>query len=64
MRLYYKMKQILLQNVTAILLQNAIKVYHKMRQVVLLQNASVLLQIVTVITKCDAYYKMLWYKRQ
>ena len=30
----------------------------------LLQNASVLLQIVTVITKCDTYYKMLWYKRQ
>ena len=29
---YYKMRQILLQNVTAILLQNATKVYYKMRQ--------------------------------
>ena len=33
MALYYKMRQILLQNVKAILLQDATKVYYKMRQV-------------------------------
>ena len=33
MALYYKMRQILLQNTTAILLQNATKVYYKMRHV-------------------------------
>ena len=32
MTVYYKMWQMLLQNVTAILLQNAIEVYHKMCQ--------------------------------
>ena len=42
MTLYYKMRQILLQNATAILLQNA---------TVLLQNAA-------IITKCDVYYKL------
>ena len=30
--LYYKMRQMLLQNATTILLQNATKVYYKMRQ--------------------------------
>ena len=39
MALYYKMRQILLQNVTAILLQNATEVYYKMRR--LLQIATV-----------------------
>ena len=29
---YYKMRQVLLQNATAILLQNATEVYYKMRQ--------------------------------
>ena len=55
----------LLQNSTAILLQNATKVYYKMRQVFFSQNATVLLQNATVITngdyfitKCDSYYKM------
>ena len=43
MTVYYKMQQVLLQNVTAILLQNAIEVYYKMRQ--LLQIATILLQI-------------------
>ena len=64
MTVYYKMGQILLQNATAILLQNATKVYYKMRQVFLLQNATVLLQNAIVvtncdnfITKCDVYYK-------
>ena len=32
MRLYYKMQQTLLQNVTAALSQNATKVYYKTRQ--------------------------------
>ena len=36
---------------TAILLQNETEAYYKMRQVFFLQNA-------TVITKCDAYYKL------
>ena len=39
------MRQILLQNATAILLQNTTEVYYKMRQ--LLQNA-------TLITNCDS----------
>ena len=43
-KVYYKMRQVILQNATAILVENAIKVYHKMRQVFLLQNATVLLQ--------------------
>ena len=34
MALYYKMRQILLQNATAVLLQNATKVYYKMCQVI------------------------------
>ena len=33
MTLYYKLRQILLQNARAILLQNATKIYYKMRQV-------------------------------
>ena len=53
MTLYYKMRQILLQNATAILLQNASgsllqilrQFYYKMRQS--LQNA-------TFITNCDS----------
>ena len=59
------MRQTLLQNGTAILLQNATKVYYKMRQLFLSQNATVLLQKATVTTKhnnfiakCDIYYKM------
>ena len=69
------MRQILLENATAILLQNATKAYYKIRhQVVyynmlqfcyklrqLLQNALILLQNVTVISNYDVYYKMLWY---
>ena len=47
MTLYYKMRQILLQDATAILLQNVTEVYYKMRQVFyykmrcLLQTATV-----------------------
>ena len=42
MTLYYKMRQILLQNATAILLQ----------------NATVITNCDDFITKCDSYYKM------
>ena len=34
MTVYYKMRQILLQNAPVILLQNATEVYYKMRQVI------------------------------
>ena len=56
------------------LVQNATEVYYKMRQVFyykmrqfyykmqqLLQIAMILLQNATVITKCDAYYKLQQY---
>ena len=59
MTVYYKMRQILLQNATSILLQNAIEFYHKMRQ--LLQIATILLQNETVIKKCHDYYKLQQY---
>ena len=65
MTVYYKMRQILLQNATAILLQNAAKVYYKMCQIFyykmrqfyykmrqLLQIATILLQNATFITNC------------
>ena len=45
------MQLILLQNVTAILLQNVIEVYYKMRQVFIAKRDS-------FITKCDSYYKL------
>ena len=54
----------LLQNVTAILLQNATENYYKMTQFFyykmqeLIQNAAILLQHVTVITKSDVCYKL------
>ena len=75
MTVYYKMRQILLQNVTAILLQNATEscckmhqvfcykirqVYYKMRQ--LLQIVTTLWQNATIITKCDVYYNLRQYK--
>ena len=59
------MRQILLQDATAILLQNATKVYYKMRQVFItkcdsffLQNATVITNYDDFITKCDSFYKM------
>ena len=58
---YYKMRQILLQYTTAILLQNGTEVYFKMRQ--LLQIATILLQNAAVITKCDVYYKLRQYRQ-
>ena len=53
MTMYYKMRQMLLENTTAILLQNAAEVYYKMRP--LLENATILLQKATVITKCGSF---------
>ena len=64
------MRQILLRNAIALLLQNAVKMYFKMLQISyyktrqfyyklrqLLQNVSILLQNATVITKCDVTTK-------
>ena len=58
MKVYYKMRQILLQHATVFLLQNATEIYQKNRQFYnkirqLLQNVTILLQNATVITKCD-----------
>ena len=47
---YYKIQQMLYQNATAILLQNATEVYYK-RVSFLLQNIAVLLQIATTLYK-------------
>ena len=71
MTVYYKMRQILLQNTKAILLQKATEVYNKMGQVFyykmwqfyykywqLLQIATILSQNATVITRCDVHYKL------
>ena len=71
---YCKMRQILLQNGTAILLQNATEVYCKLRQVSyykmrqfyykmrqLLKIATISLQNATVITKCHVYCKLRQY---
>ena len=64
------MRQILLQNTTSLLSQNATEAYYKMRQDFcykmqqfyykmgqLLQNGAILLENATVITKYDGYYK-------
>ena len=53
------MRQVLLHNATAILLQNATEIHYKMRQFYykmrqLLQNATILLQNATFITNCDS----------
>ena len=47
------MRQMLLQNATAILLQNATEVYYKMRQVFYYKMRQ-LLQNATFITNCDS----------
>ena len=47
------MRQVLLQNATAILLQNATEVYYKMRQVFYYKMRQ-LLQNATFITNCDS----------
>ena len=51
------MRQILLQNATAILLQNA-SGFLLQNATVLLQNATVITNCDDFITKCDSYYKM------
>ena len=57
MTVCYKMRLILLQNTTAILLQNTTSLLQNASGL-LLQNATVLSQNVPVITKCDVYYKL------
>ena len=66
MTLYYKMRQILLQNATEayykmrqVFYYKIRQYYYKMRQ--LLENATILLQNETVIAKCDVYYKLRQY---
>ena len=60
MTVYYKMRQMLLQNATAILLQNATEVYYKMRQVFYYKMRQFyykmrqLLQNATFITNCNS----------
>ena len=61
---YYKMRQIWLQNVLAILLQNARRPYYKMRQVFYYKTQQfyykigLLLQIATTLLQNASYYKM------
>ena len=58
------MRQILLQNARAILLQNATVLLQNasgfllQNETVLLQNATVITKCDDFITKCDSYYKM------
>ena len=56
MTVYYKMRQMLLQNMTTILLRNAAEIYYRFRQVFFLQNSTVLLQNVAVIYKLRRFY--------
>ena len=55
----YKMRQILLQNTTAILLQNTTSLLQNASGL-LLQNAAVLLQNATFITNCHSTYRKNW----
>ena len=65
MTVYYKMRQILLQNATAILLQNATEVNYKMGQDFITKCNSFIkkMRVITkgdnFITKCGVYYKLL-----
>ena len=59
------MQQLLLQNVTATLLQNATEVYCKMQQKFIIKCISFITKCNSFIkkcdnfiTKCDSYYKM------
>ena len=60
MTVYYKIRQMLLQNVTAVLLQNATEVYYKISQVFCYKMQPFyykmrhLLQIATFITNSDS----------
>ena len=53
MTLYYKMRQVLLQYATVILLQNATEVYYKMRHDFYCKMRR-LLQNATFITNCES----------
>ena len=55
MTVYYKMRQILLQNATTILLQSAAEVYYRMRQVFYYKMRRFYYKIVAVITKSDNF---------
>ena len=57
MTVYYKMRQIYLQNATAILLRNALG-FLLQNVTVLLQNATVFTNYNDFITKCNSYFKM------
>ena len=61
MTLYYKMRQKLLQNATAILLPNATEVVQKNMSAFLLYNATVLLQNATAVTNCDNFIVISFY---
>ena len=52
MALYCKTRQILIQNATAVLLQN---------ETVLLQNETIITNCDNFITKCNVYYKLRQY---
>ena len=71
MTVYYKMRQMLLQNVTAILLQNATEVYYKMRQDFYWKMRQFyykmrqLLQNATFIRSCDSTWSLFYrYNKQ
>ena len=56
MTVYFKMRQVLLQNATKVYYKIRQVFYYKMRQ--LLQIVMILLQNAEVIMKCDVYYKL------
>ena len=69
-RVYYKVRQVLLQSATAFFLQSAMVCNYKVRQLFCYKVRQVLLQSVTditkcdnFITKCDRYYKVGQYTR-
>ena len=57
MTVYYKMRQILLQNGTAILLQD-VSGFLLQIVTILLQNVTVITNCDDFITKCDVYCKL------
>ena len=58
MTLYYKIRQILLQNATAILLQNATDIHYKCVRFFIPKCDSFITKCDDFITKCDSYRKM------
>ena len=58
MAVYYKMRQMLLQNAVVILLQNATEALYKMRQVFYCKFATIITNCNNFITKSNRYYKM------